>query len=335
MFDVSKNLIGFEDNLSILKYNLINKTLSNSLIFYGNKGIGKKTFSYSLINDFYNQLSNNDSNFNHTNLIYNNSHPNIRVISKEIDDNTKKIRNFITINQIRKLESFIYQSSINNLPNFVIIDSADDLNIYGANALLKVLEEPKTNIYFILISHQLSNLLLTIRSRCVKFKFSNLTPEQFNKIIEKHYEFDNTTTLDFLYDLSNGSAGLALKLYSENINNIFNNIITIFKEKKPLSSDILELSNTVGNYDNDQFKIFLSLIKFILINTMKINLGINIKKIFISNLSKSIYELSQCLDNKIAINILDFLNIYEKNLFIFNLDKKIFSLNIFASLSEA
>ena len=54
MFDISKNLIGFEDILATIKNNFINKSLPNSLIFYGNKGIGKKTFSYSLINDLLN-----------------------------------------------------------------------------------------------------------------------------------------------------------------------------------------------------------------------------------------------------------------------------------------
>ena len=171
MFDISKNLIGFDDNLTTIKNNFINKSLPNSLIFYGNKGIGKKTFSYSLINNLFNYLNNNESIYNHTNLIYNNSHPNLRILKNEFDEKTKKIKNYITIDQIREIELFLNQSSINNLPKFIIIDSADDLNTFSANALLKKLEEPKVNTYFFLITHQISSLLPTIRSRCIKFKF--------------------------------------------------------------------------------------------------------------------------------------------------------------------
>ena len=334
MIEVSKNLIGFEDNFNTIKNNFINNSLPNSLIFYGNKGIGKKTFSYSLINNLFNYLSNDKSTLNHTNLIYNNSHPNLRILKNEFDEKTKKIKNFITIDQIRKLELFLNQSSVINFPKFIIIDSADDLNTFSANALLKKLEEPKVNTYFFLIAHQISSLLPTIRSRCIKFKFANPTLQEFKKILLNNHDSIDTSIMDFLYDISKGSPGLALIYYFENIEETFHQLIRIFKEKKSLSSNILELSNNVGTFNNEQFKIFLTLIKFILVNTTKINLGINIQQFFVSDISKSLNELSQFLNNNIALNILEYLNIYEKDLFTFNLDKKIFSLNIFSPFSE-
>ena len=85
----------------------------------------------------------------------------------------------------------------------------------------------------------------------------------------------------------------------------------IFKEKKPLSSNILQLSNKVGMYSNDQFILFLLIIKFIIVHTTKINLGIDIQKNFISDISKSLLETSKYLDNKISQKILDYLNILE------------------------
>ena len=114
----------------------------------------------------------------------------LRLLRKEYDEKTKKYKNNIIINQIRELESFIYQFSFDGSPKFIIIDSSDDLNINSANALLKILEEPKKKIYIILISHHLSKLLPTIRSRCIKFKFSKPTAEQFNEIILNHDEIN-------------------------------------------------------------------------------------------------------------------------------------------------
>ena len=331
---LSKKLIGFETIFTTLKKNLINKTLSNSLIFYGNKGIGKTTLAYSLINYIFDEICIENSSSNHSNLIYNNSHPNLRLLRKEYDEKTKKFKNNIIINQIRELESFIYQFSIDGSPKFIIIDSSDDLNINSSNALLKILEEPKKNIYIILITHQLSKLLPTIRSRCIKFKFSNPTFDQFNEVICNQDELIDKNILKFLYDLSEGSPGLAIQLYSENFREIFDHLIEIFKEKKPLSSNILQLSNQVGIYSNDQFILFLSLIKFIIVHTTKINLGIDIQKNFISDISKSLLEMSKHLDNQISQKILEYLNTYEKDLFIYNLDKKIFILNIFSPLSN-
>ena len=334
MTPLLQKLIGFEKIFTTLKENLINKTLSHSLIFYGNKGIGKNTLAYSLINNVFDEIYKNNSLSNHTNLIYNNSHPNVRVLRKEYDEKTKKYKNNITINQIRELESFIYQFSIDGSPKFIIIDSSDDLNINSSNALLKILEEPKKNIYIILITHILSKLLPTIRSRCIKFKFSNPTFDQFNEIICNQDESIDNNILKFLYDLSEGSPGMAIQLYSENFREIFDHLIEIFKEKKPLSSNILQLSNQVGMYSNDQFILFLSLIKFIIVHTTKINLGIDIQKNFISDISKSLLEMSKHLDNQISQKILEYLNTYEKDLFVYNLDKKIFILNIFSPLSN-
>ena len=332
MASLSKKLIGFEQIFITLKENLINKTLSNSLIFYGNKGIGKSTLAYSLINNVFDEIYKENTSSNHTNLIYNNSHPNVRVLRKEYDEKTKKYKNNITINQIRELESFIYQFSFDGSPKFIIIDSSDDLNINSANALLKILEEPKKNINIILITHHLSRLLPTINSRCIKFKFSNPTLDQFNEIILHHHELIDQNIVKFLYDLSNGSPGLAIELHSKNIRETFDHLFTIFKEKKPLSSSILQLSYKVGTYTNDQFIIYLSLIKFILVNTIKINIGIDIKKNFVSDLSIYLLELSEYLDNDVSTNILEYLNVHENDLFVYNLDKKIFSLNIFSSL---
>jgi len=331
---LSKKLIGFETIFTTLKKNLINKTLSNSLIFYGNKGIGKTTLAYSLINFIFDKIYINNSLSNNSNLIYNNSHPNVRLLQKEYDEKTKKYKNNIIINQIRELESFVYQFSFDGSPKFIIIDSSDDLNINSANALLKILEEPKKNIYIILISHHLSKLLPTIRSRCIKFKFSNPEFDQFNAIICNQDASIDNNILKFLYDLSEGSPGLAIQLYSENFTEIFDYLIEIFKEKKPLSSNILQLSNQAGMYSNDQFILFLSLIKFIIVHTTKINLGIDIQKNFISDISKSLLEMSKYLDNQISQKILEYLNTYENDLFVYNLDKKIFVLNIFSPLSN-
>ena len=64
MASLSKKLIGFEKIFITLKENLINKTLSNSLIFYGNKGIGKSTLTYSLINYIFDELCINNFSSN-------------------------------------------------------------------------------------------------------------------------------------------------------------------------------------------------------------------------------------------------------------------------------
>ena len=74
----------------------------------------------------------------------------------------------ISIEQIRALSEMVILSSHRNGPRIVVINPSENLNLYSASALLKMLEEPPLNMQFILVSHELQRLLPTIRSRCHK-----------------------------------------------------------------------------------------------------------------------------------------------------------------------
>lgn len=78
----------------------------------------------------------------------------------------KKPSTQIKIDQIRALEDFIYVGSHRNGRRVVIVEPAEALNPAAANALLKVLEEPPPNVYFLMVSSNWRRLLPTLRSRC-------------------------------------------------------------------------------------------------------------------------------------------------------------------------
>jgi len=78
----------------------------------------------------------------------------------------------ISVDHIRNIHEFVSKTSYSNKVKIVVIDSVDDLNISGANALLKPLEEPLGNCCFILISSNIKLVPSTIRSRCMNIRFS-------------------------------------------------------------------------------------------------------------------------------------------------------------------
>ena len=236
---LSNKLIGHENTYNLILNNFIKKSISNSIIFYGNKGVGKATFTYHLISTLFKKLDKNIENDNNK-LIYNDSHPNIKVIRKIYDEKLKKYKTNISIDQIRNIEKFVYQSSFSNLPKFILIDSADDLNNNSANSLLKILEEPTKNTYFFLISHQISLILPTIRSRCFKFNFLNPNKDIFTEILKNFDDGIEQSELNLLYDLSNNSPGIAIDLYNQNITEIFDFILFFFKQNESLSSELYE-----------------------------------------------------------------------------------------------
>lgn len=72
----------------------------------------------------------------------------------------------IRIAAVRELEEFVFVGSHRQGRRIVLITNADAMNTIAANALLKILEEPPANVYFILITSNHDRLLKTLRSRC-------------------------------------------------------------------------------------------------------------------------------------------------------------------------
>ena len=169
---IQKNLYGHK----LLFNNLIDlykrEKLPNKILLSGEKGIGKSTLAYHLINfvlseseEYSYDLNNNQINENNRSfkLIFNKSNPNFNLI-----DVSKDKKN-IDINQIRELIISLNKSSFNMKKRFVLIDNIEFLNVNSSNSLLKILEEPNDNIIFILI-HNNKRVLPTIKSRCLNFK---------------------------------------------------------------------------------------------------------------------------------------------------------------------
>ena len=80
------------------------------------------------------------------------------------------------------------KSSFNKKPRFVLIDNIELLNINSVNALLKVLEEPNDNIFFILINSN-KKILPTLKSRCLNYNIILTSDQSFditNKILDQN-----------------------------------------------------------------------------------------------------------------------------------------------------
>ena len=95
-------------------------------------------------------------------------HPDFRVLQPppEEDEKGKRKLPIIAIEQVRELADFIGLTAHRGGYRVVLVEPAEALNPAAANALLKTLEEPPENTVFLLVSHQPSRLLPTIKSRC-------------------------------------------------------------------------------------------------------------------------------------------------------------------------
>jgi DNA polymerase-3 subunit delta' len=102
-------------------------------------------------------------------------HPDLLVLERRPGD-TGALRTVITVEDVRRLVPFLGSTAGEAGWRVVIVDSADELNAAGANALLKLLEEPPPRCVFLIVSHAPGRLLATIRSRCRRLLLRPLAP---------------------------------------------------------------------------------------------------------------------------------------------------------------
>lgn len=159
----------------------INGQMPHAWVFGGLKGIGKATLAWRLAKAL---LQRGRSRAPLETLDSDPMHPAVRrlmagaqgdVLSlrRPADPKTGKIKNDLTVDEVRKLGEFYARHAGEGGIRIAIVDSADDLNRNAANALLKTLEEPPPDSLLILIAHRPRALLPTIRSRC---RMLNLSP---------------------------------------------------------------------------------------------------------------------------------------------------------------
>ena len=167
-FDSKKSLklFGLIDNFNLIKNLYITKKLPKVLMLTGKKGSGKSTLINHLMFYIFDQKNyqekenvlKTDSAF--YNQFINNIFSNIIYLS---GSNFKNIK----IDDIRNLKIQISKTSISEKPRFIIFDDVELFNINSLNALLKVIEEPSKNNFFLLINNKSKPLIETIKSRCL------------------------------------------------------------------------------------------------------------------------------------------------------------------------
>lgn len=123
----------------------------------------------------------------------------------------------IRVDQVRELVQFVVQTAQLGGRKVVLLEPAEAMNLNAANALLKSLEEPSGDTVLLLISHQPSRLLPTIKSRCVQQACPQPTAEQARTWLAGSLPGESTEALDELLVLAGGSPLTALRLQGQGV----------------------------------------------------------------------------------------------------------------------
>lgn len=155
------------------------------------------------------------------------SEPGLFLLRRGPTDKGDRLSNDIRVDMVRKLANFLQLSATEGGRRVIIVDAADELNPQAANALLKMLEEPPARCFFLMISHQPTGLLPTIRSRCRELRLAPLGADDMARALAQA-GIDLPANTAALTELSAGSVGEAIRLLSQGGLEIYAELITLF-----------------------------------------------------------------------------------------------------------
>ena len=157
--------------------------------------------------------------------IDNYQYPDVEVINKENEN--------IKIDEVREIIYSAVESSYSSPKKIFILSSIENLRKESSNALLKILEEPPKDVYFILLSRTL-DIIPTIKSRTIKFHMESKNNEDLDVSKEIYYFFDGSEKHIKMYKESN----IELENYLSGINTLENAIEGIINMKKYINGEI-------------------------------------------------------------------------------------------------
>jgi DNA polymerase-3 subunit delta' len=91
---------------------------------------------------------------------------------------TGRLKTEIAVEQVRDLVRFFATTAGEGGWRIAVIDSVDEMNQAGANAVLKVLEEPPPRSLLLIVNHAMGAVIPTIRSRCRMLALRPLSNEE-------------------------------------------------------------------------------------------------------------------------------------------------------------
>ena len=212
-------------------------------------------------------------------------------------------------NDVREIRYFVATTTTVFERKFVVLDNFSMMNIKNQNILLKLLEKQYKHVLFIIISHDLSNILNTVLSRSFVLYFNALTKDEISLI--------TSISDDTILELANGSAGEAIKISRSKFLCIYKSILRSIVD----SGFFLTPQDKKGDNDTYYVSIFHSVVARLIKYHFKL-------------LHNELYQgefdmLESCIKFAVENDIYKGYTLFEKYWSIcdFNLQQKIYYLN--------
>jgi len=245
------------------------RKLHHAWLLAGPKGVGKASFAHAAARRVLAEaagpafdLPGIDTDGRHpiVKLVEAGSHPDMRRLERLVNEKTGNLARNVSVDQVRGLAELFGLSPAMSDWRVAVIDTVDELEASGANALLKMLEEPPPNSLFFLVSHAPGRLLPTIRSRCRRLDFQKLDDDAMTSILAEHAPDLGAAERKRIIAMSFGSAGRALSFAELGLAKLEDAALAILRQGDPSNARRSELANELGKKGAaDRYAAFIEL----------------------------------------------------------------------------
>jgi DNA polymerase-3 subunit delta' len=248
------------------------RKLHHAWLLAGPKGVGKASFAHAAARRVLAEAAGprfdlpgieTDDDHPIVKLVEAGSHPDMRWLERIENPKAKTpgtLYKNIIVEQIRGLGEFLSLSAALSPWRVVVIDTVDELETSGANALLKMLEEPPANTLFFLVSNAPGRLLPTIRSRCRRLDFQKLDDDAMTSILAEHAPHVPNVERQRIIAMSFGSAARALAFAVLGLAKLEDAAVAILRQGDPTNARRAELASELGKKASaDRYAAFLEL----------------------------------------------------------------------------
>jgi DNA polymerase III subunit delta' len=231
------------------------RKLHHAWLLAGPKGVGKASFAHAAARRVLAEAAGppfdlggveTDDQHPMVRLVEAGSHPDMRHLQRLVNEKTGNLARNISVDQVRELGGFMSMTAALSSWRVAIIDTVDELETSGANALLKMLEEPPSNTLFFLVSHAPGRLLPTIRSRCRRLDFQKLDDDAMTSILGSQAPDLSASERQKIIAMSFGSAGSALAFARLGLAKLEDAALAILRQGDPTNARRSDLASELG-----------------------------------------------------------------------------------------
>ena len=243
-----KDICGQEKQIAFLRGAMEKGRLSHAYLFFGMRGVGKKTTAEV----FARALNCRDGRLDACDecpsclKIGNGNHPDVLILQRS--------GQFIRIQEIRDIQNQMRFKPFEGGTRVFIIVDAESMNIAAANALLKTLEEPSSSNILILVSSRPHQLPMTVLSRCQQLRFGPLSREEIAGYLTAKLNLERQEA-DVLAASAEGSIGKAVEMHRDSELKVRDAIvegISMCRKEDPVA--ILSMVDVLGKEREDVLK---------------------------------------------------------------------------------